>query len=149
MPKDKVIAIDGPCGSGKSSVAKKVATSLGVIYIDTGAMFRALGYCCHKNGIPFEEGKKINDFLNDLDLKYAVSDDCLIEVNGENLTETIRDHSVSALASGISIIPSVRTFLLNFQRKLAAQVVCIMEGRDIGTVVFPNAFCKIYLTEAL
>ena len=146
MSFSKVIAIDGPSGSGKSTIAKKLAESLGVLYIDTGAMFRSLAFVCNQRGIEMSQGDGISKFLNSINLEYGKSNECLICVDGENLTSEIREHSVSKLASIISQVPEVRTFLLNFQRDLASKVVCVMEGRDIGTVVFPNAFCKFFVT---
>ncbi|HLE12326.1 MAG: cytidylate kinase [Bdellovibrionales bacterium RIFOXYD12_FULL_39_22] len=146
MSKSNVIAIDGPCGGGKSSVAKAVATGLKILYVDTGAMFRALGLVCSRRGIAFEEGPTMRFFLNNIRFNYGRSEECLVEIDGDNLTEPIREHSVSDLASKVSQIGSVRTFLKQVQKDLVLEKVCIMEGRDIGTVVFPMAFCKIYLT---
>lgn len=143
---EKVVAIDGPSGSGKSTVAKELAQHLGVLYIDTGAMFRALAYVCDKRKIQFEEGETLTNFLNSINLEYGKSDSILIQVDGENLTDKIREHHVSKLASIISQLPSVRSFLLSFQRNLAKDRVCVMEGRDIGTVVFPKAFSKFFIT---
>lgn len=143
---EKVIAIDGPSGSGKSTVAKDLAQHLGVLYIDTGAMFRALAYVCDQRKIEFVEGEKLTTFLNNIKLDYGISDSILIQVDGENLSEKIREHHVSKLASIISQLPSVRNFLLNFQRGLAKDRICVMEGRDIGTVVFPSAFSKFFIT---
>ena len=143
---EKVVAIDGPSGSGTSTVAKELAQHLGVLYIDTGAMFRALAYVCDKRKIQFEEGETLTKFLNSINLEYGKSDAVLIQVDGENLSEKIREHHVSKLASIISQLPSVRSFLLNFQRNLAKDRVCVMEGRDIGTVVFPHAFSKFFIT---
>ncbi|MCO4794306.1 MAG: (d)CMP kinase [Bacteriovoracaceae bacterium] len=149
MGKDKVIAIDGPSGSGKSTVAKELAKALGLLYIDTGAMFRSLAFMADKLNIKMEQGQEMNDFLSNIKMRYGVSPDCLIEIDGENLSQKIREHNVSKLASIISQIPEVRTYLLNFQRNLAKEVFCVMEGRDIGTVVFPNAFCKLFITASV
>ncbi len=149
MSLSKVIAIDGPSGSGKSTIAKKLAESLGVLYIDTGAMFRSLAFICDQRNIEMVTGDGISTFLKSINLEYGKSSDCLICVDGVNLTGEIREHSVSKLASIISQIPEVRTFLLDFQRDLASKVVCVMEGRDIGTVVFPNAFCKFFVTASV
>ncbi len=143
---EKVIAIDGPSGSGKSTVAKELAKTLGVLYIDTGAMFRALAYACDKNNIAFVEDLNLKNFLESIKLEYGVSDSILIRINDEDLSSKIREHHVSKLASIISQLPSVREYLLNFQRELAKNKVCVMEGRDIGTVVFPNAFSKFFIT---
>lgn len=145
----KVIAIDGPSGSGKSTLARKLARQLQLIYIDTGAMFRALAYYADQKGVEFKESDQMKAFLDGLNMQYGLSEDELIVVNSENLTQKIREHHVSKLASIISQIPCVRQFLLNFQRQLADDDFCVMEGRDIGTVVFPEAFCKFFVTASL
>lgn len=145
----RVIAIDGPSGSGKSTVAKELARRLNVLYIDTGSMFRALAYEADRRGIDPEEGPVLTAFLSDLKMEYGKSEDVLIVIDGTNLTEKIREHHVSILASVFSQLPSVRTFLLNFQRELTLDRVCVMEGRDIGTVVFPQAFAKFFVTASL
>jgi cytidylate kinase len=150
MPKSniisKVVAIDGPAGAGKSSVAKLVAKNLNLLYIDTGSMFRALAYVAHSRKIEFVEGAEMANFLTHLRIEYSSDPNKLIIVDGENLSTKIREHFVSELASRISSIPSVRLFLLEFQRQLVNNHVALMEGRDIGTVVFPKAFCKIFLS---
>lgn len=145
----KVIAIDGPSGSGKSTIAKDLARALNVLYIDTGAMFRALGYYADLNDVEMVEGESLNKFLSMIQMEYGISAEKLILINGVNLTEKIREHHVSKLASIISQLPSVRKFLLDFQRKLADDKVCVMEGRDIGTVVFPNSFSKFFITASV
>ncbi len=142
----RVIAIDGPSGSGKSTCARKLAKELGLLYIDTGAMYRAIGFWAQEKSIPFEEGELLNSFLKDIDLKYGQSETNLIEIDGTNLTEKIREHEVSKLASIISQVPSVRNFLVDFQRTLPSSNICVMEGRDIGSVVFPHSFCKFFIT---
>jgi cytidylate kinase len=144
-----VIAIDGPSGSGKSTVAKSLATELGILYIDTGAMFRALGYMANERGVNLESEQEVEAFLQSINLQYQSNDSSLISIDGNDLSEKIREHHVSKLASIISQIPCVRTFLLDFQRGLANSKVCVMEGRDIGTVVFPNAFCKFFVTASI
>lgn len=145
----KVIAIDGPSGSGKSTIAKNLAKEMGVLYIDTGAMFRALAYVFHKNSLPFENNAQTIMFLKNLKMNYGVSDKELIVINGENLTEKIREHHVSKLASEISGLSFIREYLLNFQRSLARDHFCVMEGRDIGTVVFPDSFAKFFITASV
>ncbi|MBC7713157.1 MAG: (d)CMP kinase [Rhizobacter sp.] len=145
----QVIAIDGPSGSGKSTVARELATALHVLYIDTGAMFRALGFFADQQKIDLVEGEKLTSFLNSIKMDYGVSSKCLIRINDLDLTEKIREHNVSKLASIISQLPSVRKYLLDFQRALALNKVCVMEGRDIGTVVFPNSFCKFFITASV
>lgn len=144
-----VMAIDGPSGSGKSTVAKKLASELGILYIDTGAMFRALAFCANERDIDLESEYEVKNFLDSIDLEYHTQDGALIKVDGIDLTHEIRAHHVSKLASIISQLPQVREFLLNFQRNLAKSKTCVMEGRDIGTVVFPNAFCKFFITASI
>lgn len=145
----QVIAIDGPSGSGKSTVAKELARALHVLYIDTGAMFRALGFFADQEKIDLVEGVALTNFLNSIRMDYGVSATELISINGVNLTDKIREHHVSKLASIISQLPSVRKYLLDFQRALALDKICVMEGRDIGTVVFPNSFCKFFITASV
>ncbi|MGZ3789543.1 MAG: (d)CMP kinase [Bacteriovorax sp.] len=145
----KVIAIDGPSGSGKSTIAKELARALGVLYIDTGAMFRALAFIANEKHIELSEGAALNQFLSSLKIEYGVSDSVLIKINNQDLTDKIREHHVSRLASVISQLPSVRKYLLDFQRALALDKVCVMEGRDIGTVVFPDSFCKFFVTASV
>lgn len=149
MPLQKVIAIDGPSGSGKSSVARRLASYFKITYIDTGAMFRAIGLFLDQEGIAFEEGPVLKNALDKLKLEYAVDDKKLVVINGHDVSTLIREHRVSGLASVVSQLPSVRTFLLNFQRELGTKIVCVMEGRDIGTVVFPQAFCKFFVTASV
>lgn len=145
----KVIAIDGPSGSGKSTIAKELAHALGVLYIDTGAMFRALAYIANDKKIELSEGAALNEFLNSLNIEYGVNEATLIRINGQDLSDKIREHHVSKLASVISQLPSVRKFLLDFQRSLALDKICVMEGRDIGTVVFPDSFSKFFITASV
>lgn len=141
-----MIAIDGPSGSGKSTCAKILAKKLNFLYIDTGAMYRAIGHWAQVKGVAFEEGKALNNFLEQINIEYGLSEDNLIQIDGTNLTQKIREHQVSKLASIISQLPSVREYLVDFQRTLPSTKVCVMEGRDIGSVVFPNAFCKFFIT---
>ena len=141
-----VIAIDGPSGSGKSTLAKLLAKNLDVLYIDTGAMYRALGLWAHRAGIAFSDHEKIDRELAKITLSYAPKTDVLIEIDDDDLTNAIREHEVSFFASEISQVPVVREFLLKIQRDLGREKICVMEGRDIGTVVFPDAFCKIFIT---
>ncbi len=151
--KDRVIAIDGPSGSGKSTITKLFADKIGFTYLDTGAMFRALAYKLNTLDIDFSrdtltstEELEVERFLDNLDFQYAPTENVLISVNGEDLTRKIREHHVSKLASQTSKFSVVREFLANLQRKIAKRSPCILEGRDIGTVIFPNAALKIYLT---
>lgn len=151
--KDKVIAIDGPSGSGKSTITKLLADRLGFTYLDTGAMFRALAYKLDKLDVDFsreslskKDSEKIKSCLEELDFQYAPSKNVLIQINGEDLTQKIREHHVSKLASKTSKFPVVREYLARIQRDVASKRPCILEGRDIGTVIFPNAALKFFLT---
>jgi len=146
MVDQKVIAIDGPSGSGKSTIAKSLAKKLNLLYADTGAMYRALALVAHNRGLDLTNLEQMKDFISGVKLIYGANKDSLVSIDGENLTQKIREHHVSKLASQISKHPPVRNYLLEIQRKLAKDRVIVMEGRDIGTVVFPHAFCKIFLT---
>ena len=139
-----VIAIDGPSGSGKSSIAKALADRLGILYVDTGAMYRALAYAADTRKIPFEEGHTLQGFFGSISLSYGEGDS-LVSIDGQDLTRQIREHRTSRLASDFSKLPSVREFLLGVQRGLPGNRTCVMEGRDIGTVIFPDAFCKFFV----
>lgn len=141
------IAVDGPSGSGKSTLSRKAAASLGYIYVDTGAMYRAVGLYAFRQGVNLDCPEQIVSMLSDItiDLKY-VDGEQLIYLNGENVSLEIRTHIISSYASAVAKIAEVRAFLLVRQRQLAAENNVIMDGRDIGTVVLPNADVKIFLT---
>ena len=134
------IAIDGPSGSGKSSVAKAVAKRLGLLHLDTGGMYRTLGYKVIKDNLNLEN---IEEVLKNLDLKIVNKKFFL---DGEDVSEKIRSNEVSKIASKVSSIKSVREYMVNLQREISSNNDVILDGRDIGTVVFPNAAVKIYLT---
>ncbi|MGE3611477.1 MAG: (d)CMP kinase [Bacteriovoracaceae bacterium] len=153
MKKAQVIALDGPSGSGKSTVAKKIAAQLSLIYIDTGAMFRAVAYALQHMGIDFskknlllEEEELINKFFHEHRFQYSPAPGVLIMLDNLNLTDVIRDHHVSRLASQVSKFKVIRDFLASWQRSIVEDRPAILDGRDIGTVIFPNAALKIYLT---
>lgn len=151
MSKDQVIAIDGPSGSGKSTLTKVLAKELDFTFLDTGAMYRSLAVLMEKENFsilqPSEpELKRIAEFLNSIEFEYAPTSDVLIRINGEDYTQKIREHSVSKIASITSKLTPVREFLKKIQRDIAKVRTSILEGRDIGTVIFPNAALKIYLT---
>lgn len=153
MKKDQVIALDGPSGSGKSTVAKMVAEKLNLIYIDTGAMFRSVAYALQHTGIDFtkprlndEENQLILDFFHKHRFQFAPMPGVLVQLDNLNLTDVIREHHVSRLASQISKHKVIRDFLANWQREIVKDRPAILDGRDIGTVIFPNALVKVFLT---
>ncbi len=145
------VAIDGPAGAGKSSLARRVARELGFLYVDTGAIYRAVGYHLSLMGIGPRDVDGITRLLDDINLEIAYSADGTqrMLLNGADVTEEIRTPEVSKLASQISVHSVVRDFLLELQRDLARRHSVIMDGRDIGTVVLPQADVKIYLTASI
>lgn len=146
--KDKInIAIDGPAGAGKSTIAKAIAKRLGIVYLDTGAMYRGIGYLAVKRGVSIEE-EAVKPLLDTLDMKIVCGDVQQIIVNGENVTPFIREHAISKAASDISALPSVRIKLVELQREIAAENDVVLDGRDIGTYVLPNAKYKFFVTAA-
>ncbi len=144
------VAIDGPVGAGKSTVARECAKRLGIIYVDTGALYRSCALFCIKNNVEISAGNEtaISALLNDkLDLSIKIEDGTQhVMVNGEDVSELIRTPEISMAASTVSALPSVRAFLLEMQRSIAAKESVIMDGRDIGTVILPNADIKIFIT---
>ena len=140
------IAIDGPAGAGKSTVAKAVAKELGIIYLDTGAMYRATAYTAIKNGIDVSDEVGVGEMLKTLTMDVVYEDGAQqIIVNGFNTTPYLREHYMSKAASDISAIPCVRYKLVDIQRELAKTYDLVLDGRDIGTFVLPDANCKIFL----
>ena len=144
------IAIDGPVGAGKSSVARECAKRLGIIYVDTGAMYRACALFCLRNNVEIkpENEAAISELLNSrLNLEITLVDGVQhVIVNGEDVSDAIREHGVGMAASAVSALPEVRRFLLDKQRSIAAANSVIMDGRDIGTVILPNADIKLFIT---
>lgn len=141
------VALDGPSGAGKSSVAKAVASRLGILYVDTGAMYRAIGLAVLRRGIAADDTEGILRTLPTLSVALRHSEDGQrVLLNGEDVSEQIRTGEVAQYASKCSAVPEVRAFLLDTQRALAAKHSVIMDGRDIGTVILPNAEVKIFLT---
>lgn len=144
------IAIDGPAGAGKSSTAKLVAKKLGYIYVDTGALYRTVGLYSIRKGIDTKDAEKVIATLPDVKVELKFVDGAQhVFLNGEDVSEAIRTPEASMGASNVSAIPKVREFLFDLQRKIAAENDCIMDGRDIGTVVLPNADVKIFLTTSV
>lgn len=144
------IAIDGPAGAGKSTISKEVAKKLGIIYIDTGAMYRAIGLAAVRSGIDTKDAEGVKSVLDKVDITISHSDGTQqIFLNGENVSEEIRLPEISVAASNVAVIPEVRLKLVELQRSLAERCDVIMDGRDIGTYVLPNAELKIFLTASV
>ena len=141
------VAIDGPAGAGKSTIAKKLAKELDYIYVDTGAMYRAMALYMIEQKTDIQHMDAVRSACDaiTIDIRYSDGEQQVI-LNGRNVNDFIRTEAVSEMSSKISAIPEVRAKLLSLQRSLAAASNVIMDGRDIGTVVLPNAECKIYLT---
>lgn len=142
------VAIDGPAGAGKSTIARAAAYELGFIYVDTGALYRSIGLNALRNGIDLADTKAIEDSLNGLkvELSFDAEGSQIVLLNGEDVSSLIRTPEVSMSASKVSAVPAVRAFLLDLQRNMAKTQSVIMDGRDIGTVVLPDAEVKIFLT---
>ena len=141
------VAIDGPSGAGKSSISKTVAKNLGFIHVDTGALYRALAYTTIKNSVNLSDEISLKNLLKTTNVKIKhINGVQSVFVNDEDVTGKIRTEEVSMGASNISKIPIIRDFLLGLQRKIAEENNVVMDGRDIATVVLPNADVKIFLT---
>lgn len=141
------IAIDGPGGAGKSTVSKAVAARLGIIYVDTGALYRTIGLYVKQAGIRPDDREAVTSCLGDIKIELGYEDGKQkVYLNGEDHGDAIRTPEMSMYASAVSAIPEVRAFLLDTQRNIASKNSVIMDGRDIGTVILPNAEVKIFLT---
>ena len=141
------VAIDGPAGAGKSTLARRLAAEMGYIYVDTGAMFRTIGLYALRKGVDPKDNAAVNTLLPEIGLRV----DCIdgeqhIYLNGEDVSTAIRAEEIGMAASAVAAHPAVRSFLLDTQRGLAESQNILMDGRDIGTVVLPNATVKIFLT---
>lgn len=148
--KPLVIAIDGPAGAGKSSVAQRVAQALGYRYLDTGALYRALAWKAIRRGLRPQDTRYIIEMARETQVELRQQDgEQRVLVDGQDVTEAIRTPEVANLASPISAIPEVRALLLDWQREFGRQGGVVAEGRDTGTVVFPEAPVKIFLTASL
>lgn len=144
------IAIDGPAGAGKSTIARRVAKALSYIYVDTGAMYRAMALYISRNGISPEDSASISRICADADISIEYrGGEQVVLLNGENVNPFLRTEEVSAMASKSSANPDVRKKLVQLQQELAGKQNVVMDGRDIGTVVLPHAECKIYLTASV
>ncbi len=140
-------ALDGPSGAGKSTVAKAVAKSMGFVYVDTGALYRAIGLYATRQGACTTAADEVVPLLSDINVELTYKDGTqLVILNGEDVSSAIRQNEISMAASNVSAIPEVRAFLLELQRDIARKNDIIMDGRDIGTVILPNADVKIFMT---
>lgn len=141
------IAIDGPAGAGKSTIARSLATKLGYIYVDTGALYRAVGVNAMRSGADTKNAEQVEATLKGADVSLRFVDgEQRVFIGEEDVSVVIRTPEASMAASNVSAVPAVRAFLFDLQRDIAAKNNCIMDGRDIGTVVLPNAQVKIFLT---
>ena len=139
-----IIAIDGPSGSGKSTTARLLAQNLNITHIDTGAMYRVVTWGLKKNNIDLNDSFKVKSFLEKINIFYKSADNILL--NGELISSDIRKKEITADVSLVSSLIEVRKFLVNIQREIGKEIDCVIEGRDIGSVVFPNADYKFFLT---
>ncbi|MGI5977112.1 MAG: (d)CMP kinase [Candidatus Limivicinus sp.] len=148
MGKNLSVAIDGPSGAGKSSQARTLAKKIGFIYVDTGAIYRTVGLAAYRRGIDRKNESAVAAILPELNIEMRYNDagEQRMILNGEDVSEAIRMPEISVCASEVSALPVVRAYLLDMQRKMAEENNVIMDGRDIGTVVLPNADLKIFLT---
>ena len=144
----KSVAIDGPAGAGKSTLARKLAEKLGFLYVDTGAIYRTVALAVLRAGVDPSDGGGVVPLLKDLEIRMGYGQDGVqrMYLAGEDVSEAIRVHEVSQRASQVAALPEVRAFLLDFQRRQAREHSVVMDGRDIGTVVLPDADVKIFLT---
>ncbi len=141
------IAIDGPSGAGKSTVAKALAAKMGIVYVDTGALNRTIGYYVRSKNADPKDPEKVAELLPEIQLKLGYENGTQqVYLNGEAMGDRIRTPEISMYASAVSAIPTVRAFLLDTQRSIAEENSVVMDGRDIGTVILPNANVKIFLT---
>ena len=141
-----IIAIDGPAASGKSTTAIGVAKRLGITYLDTGAMYRAVTFGLIENDIKFEDSSELDNYLKQIKLRLSeTKSGVIINLNGRNISKEIRSSKVTENVSEVSALKNVRDSMVLIQRKMAKKNDCILEGRDIGTVVFPNADFKFFL----
>ena len=145
-----IIAIDGPVGSGKSTVARRIAELLGYVYVDTGAMYRALALKAQRLNVPLDAEERLAQLAGETSIDLRIEGGVQnILLDGENVTVSVRSPEVSQAASRIAVIPGVRRVLVAEQRRAGQLGGVVMEGRDIGTIVFPDADLKIYLTASV
>ncbi len=145
-----IIAIDGPSGAGKSTIAKLLAKKLNILYLDTGAMYRAVGLKALRSGVDIKDEKAVDAMLKTTEIDVKVVDGTQkVYLDGEDVSVAIREHRVSKAASDISAVPCVRYAMVDLQRIIASKRDTVLDGRDIGTFVLPNAEHKIYLTASV
>ena len=141
-----IVAIDGPAASGKSTAAIGVAKALNITHLDTGAMYRAITYGLLKNKIEFTDLDGVEAYLESVNLKFFKNDNVTkLLLNNSDITENIRSNNINENVSEVSAIKIVRDFMVKFQREMSSDIDCVLEGRDIGTVVFPNADFKFFI----
>ena len=141
------IAIDGPSGAGKSTVAKAVAKEMGIVYVDTGALYRTVGYYVRQKNVSPKDAEGVGKLLPEIKIEVKYENGVQnVYLNGENPGDKIRQPEISMYASAVSAIPAVRAFLLETQKEIARQNSVVMDGRDIGTVILPDAEVKIFMT---
>ena len=144
------IAIDGPSGAGKSSIAKAISKELGIVYVDTGALYRTVGYYVRSKGFARDDRAGVISCLPDIHIEVRYENGAQhVYLNGEDLGDKIREPEISMYASAVSAVPEVRAFLLDTQRDIAEKNSVIMDGRDIGTVILPRAEVKIFMTASI
>ena len=150
MAKTLKIALDGPSGSGKSTIAKKLSKKLDILYLDTGAMYRATALKALKLNVDTFDEKGVSGFINDLDLEIKYENGSQqTYLDGENVSDKIREPQVSMAASNISSLKCVRLKMVEMQRKIASSTSCVLDGRDIGSYVLPDADYKFYITASV
>ncbi|MCQ2429000.1 MAG: (d)CMP kinase [Clostridia bacterium] len=141
------IAVDGPSGAGKSSLSKATAKRLGIVYVDTGALYRTVGFFARSRGISLDDIENVVPLLGECSVEVRYENGVQnVYLNGENLGDRIRENEISMYASAVGKVPAVRAFLLETQKKIARENSVIMDGRDIGTVILPDAPVKIFMT---
>ncbi len=143
------IAIDGPSGAGKSTIGKMLAAKLGITYLDTGAMYRAVALYALRKGVAPTDEAAVVPLLGEIDISFSDGEDRKIFLNGEDVSAAIREHAISKAASDISKIPQVRLFLVKMQREIAAASDVVLDGRDITSYVLPDAEFKFFLTASV
>lgn len=148
--KNIAVAIDGPAGAGKSTIAKLISKKLKIVYLDTGAMYRAVALKAIRQNIDTSDGEKLSELVKDINIKVEyIDEEQRIYLDGEEVSDFIRTPEVSLGASNVAVIPEVRIKMVELQRKIASKCSVVMDGRDIGTYVLPNATLKIFLNASI